>query len=278
MTDLALFRQFYADLVTAQARVRDARVRAAFAAVPREAFLGGGPWAVRTPDGYVETPSDDPRFVYHDILVALDADRGINNGQPSLHARCLDLVAPQAGEQVLHVGCGSGYYSAILAELVGSEGRVEGFEVDAGLAALADENLAPWANVHVQCRSAATPPLPPCDVVYVNAGVAVLPPAWPQALRDGGRLILPLTPGDDRGGMLLVKRTGERFAARFISPAWFIPAVGLQPDDAVDRLRAAFAGGDWHKVRSLWLDPEVPDDSCWLSGAGWWLSTRELAA
>ncbi len=171
MTDLATHRAFYADLVAAAAKGRDARVVSAFREVPRERFLGPGPWRIFTVDGgYTSTPDDDPVFVYQDTLVALDEARGINNGLPSLHANCLNAVLPRAGETVIHVGGGSGYYSAILAHLVGKDGSVEAFEVEPELAARCTRNLADRPNVEVRERSALSPPLDPADVIYVCAG------------------------------------------------------------------------------------------------------------
>jgi hypothetical protein len=58
-------------------------------ATPREHYLGPGPWKVFTLRGYIQTPSDDAAFVYQDVVVALDEERRINNGQPTLHALCL---------------------------------------------------------------------------------------------------------------------------------------------------------------------------------------------
>ena len=127
---VAKYRAFYAKLVSTRAGARDARIEAAFAAVPREAFVGPGPWSLSVfpPGGpapvYVETPDDDPAFLYADVLVALDRARGVNNGEPSLHARCLDGLALRPGETVLHVGAGTGYYSALLAHLVAPGGTV----------------------------------------------------------------------------------------------------------------------------------------------------------
>ncbi len=115
-------RDFYARLVTAEGGSSDERLARAFATVDRTAFAGDGPWKVFTANGYVDTPSDDPAFVYQDVVIALKPERGINNGEPALHARCIAAVAPQAGESVIHVGAGSGYYTAILAELVGLSG------------------------------------------------------------------------------------------------------------------------------------------------------------
>ncbi len=54
---------------------------------------------------------DDPVVLYQDVLVALAPERGVNNGSPSLHALWLDRLAPQAGERVVHIGAGTGYYS-----------------------------------------------------------------------------------------------------------------------------------------------------------------------
>jgi len=78
---------------------------------------------------YWTTEDADPANVYHDILIALDEKLGLNNGQPSLWAFLLDRLGVAAGEQVLHLGSGTGYYTAILAELAGAEGRVTAIEV-----------------------------------------------------------------------------------------------------------------------------------------------------
>jgi protein-L-isoaspartate(D-aspartate) O-methyltransferase len=76
--------------------------------------------------------------------------------------------------------------------------------------------------------------------------------------------------------MLLVTRKPAGLAARFISPAWFIPCTGAQDVVAAEKLRAAISGGGLDDVRSLHRAPARPDETCWLAGSGWWLSTREL--
>jgi protein-L-isoaspartate(D-aspartate) O-methyltransferase len=53
------------------------------------------------------------------VLVAIDEKRLLNNGQPSFLAILIEALALQEGDHVVHVGCGTGYYSAILAEFVG---------------------------------------------------------------------------------------------------------------------------------------------------------------
>lgn len=273
-TDLADFREFYADLVTTGSGVRDGRIRSAFEAVRREAFLGAGPWKVFTIHGYIETPSDNPALLYQNIVVAISADRNINNGQPSLHARCLEAVSPQPGERVLHIGAGTGYYSAILAELVGPEGRVEAIEIEPELAKAAALNSKLRRNLVVHCRSGAEPPLPLSDVIYVNAGASEPLGVWLEALNPGGRLIFPLTTGWHRGGMLLVSRTQDGYAAGFVCEAYFVPCVGGQPESASRKLTEAFDRGGWRDVRWLYRGDRTPDETCWLAGHDWWLSTR----
>lgn len=271
----AKLRAFFARYVAAQGGARDPRIEQAFVAVPREPFAGPGPWSIRTSStSYAQTPDDDPAFLYQDTLVALDADRGINIGQPSLHARCLDALAVREGAEVLQVGAGSGYYSAILAHLVGPGGRVHAYEIDPGLAARAERNLAhlPW--VDVAARSGIADGLPKVDAVYVNAGITQPSMAWLDALRPEGRLLFPLQPVGALGGMLLVRRPrrGTAWPARFVSRATFIPCEGRQDDEMGRRLAAAFSGDGWRAVRSLRLD-DSPDGTCWLEGDGWWLST-----
>ena len=90
MTELKTFQKFYAAYVTASVGVTNPRIVKAFASVPREDFLGPGPWEVNVDEGYILTPSADPALIYQDIVVALAPDRRINNGEPSLHARMLD--------------------------------------------------------------------------------------------------------------------------------------------------------------------------------------------
>jgi protein-L-isoaspartate(D-aspartate) O-methyltransferase len=107
----------------------DGKVTAAFAAVPREQFVGPGPWSVFTQAGYLKTPSDDPALLYQDITVGLADDRQINNGQPRLHAACLVNLDVQEGETVVHIGAGTGYYSALLSKLVGPTGSVHAYEI-----------------------------------------------------------------------------------------------------------------------------------------------------
>jgi protein-L-isoaspartate(D-aspartate) O-methyltransferase len=284
MDRLETFRSFFASLVTASAGLPEGKVTAAFAATPRERFVGPGPWKVFTQAGYLQTPSDDPALLYQDITVALADDRQINNGQPMLHAICLFTLGINPGETAVHIGAGTGYYTALLANLVGPTGSVYACEIEEDLAARAKKTLADLPNVTVHHRSGSAGELPSCDIIYVNAGATAPLDVWLDALRPNGRLLFPLTsagvanrPGP--GGMLLVTKVAEeQFKAQFVCPATFIACIGARDDeDTGKRLGDAFRRGNLRDVRSLRRATQ-PDETSWFSGSGWWLSTAPLAS
>jgi protein-L-isoaspartate(D-aspartate) O-methyltransferase len=283
MDRLASHRKFFAELITAAAGLGDKhpRLEAALASTSREAFLGPGPWKVFAGAGLIETPTNDPAFLYQDVVVSISPERRINNGQPVLHALSLGALNIQQGEAILHIGAGTGYYTALLAQLTGPTGKVDAYELETDLAEAAARNLSNFPLVTVQARSGSEPPLPSADAIYVNAGATSPLDVWLDALRVGGRLLFPLTPGDGPGGtpgigaMLLITRSSEdRFAARFLCQAAFIPCAGARDPQTAAQLSIAFRRGDFRNVRSLHRN-SVPDDTCWCSGPNWWLTTAE---
>jgi protein-L-isoaspartate(D-aspartate) O-methyltransferase len=281
--ELARARQYYAAEVCFVTRVGDKRIAAAFATVPRELFLGRGPWRVlggggRRYYGYWSTPSDDPRHLYHDVLVALDEPHRVNNGQPSLYAALLSELTLAEGERVAHVGAGTGYYSALLAELVGPTGHVTAYELNREFAAVAREALKPWPQVEVVEANALERTLAPADAILASAGLSFPPVQWLEALKPGGRLLLPLTTQEGSGKMLLAirpRRERSSFVANLTIPIGFIDCVGSRDAIAEEKLAEAFARGDPGNVKSLRLDRHVEDESCWLHADGWCLSRRE---
>ena len=138
--EIAKRRRAYAAEITR--RVSDPRIEAAFAAVPREDFAGPPPWRIGSGGLFGRTASDDPARLYDDVLVAIDVRRGINNGQPSLHAQSIDALRIKEGETVVQIGAGAGYYTAILAHLVGPAGKVVAYEIEPDIAERAKANLA----------------------------------------------------------------------------------------------------------------------------------------
>ena len=283
-SELRVIRRAFAKQILAAACVSCLQIEDAFAAVPREAFLGPGPWqVVRIGRGYVATPDDDPVHVYTDSLVGLSVHQQINNGEPSLHARLLAHTAPAAGEHVLHVGAGTGYYAGILSALVGPSGQVTAVELDPYLARQAAANLAPWPQATVVAGNGGAVAFSAADVIYVNVGVTHPPDAWLDGLADGGRLVLPLTTADNftsydrkgferRGAVFLITRSGGDYLAKWISPVGIFPGHGLRDAAAEQALTAAFQHGDWRKVTRLYRTDDHPADRCWLRAPGWCLA------
>jgi len=269
---LAEVRSRFARDILARAAVDDPLLLRAFSRTPRERFLGPGPWRVAGPDGYRLTESDDPRDVYVDALVALDASRRINNGEPSAHALWIHVLALAPGDRVDHIGAGTGYYTSILAELVGGRGRVEAFEIDPALAHRAREALAERANVVVHAESGLGRALPVADAIYVNAGATGPDSAWLDALAPGGRLVFPLTGEDGFGGMLkIVRADGDRWPASFVSGAAFVDLIGGREHPTESAVSAAFRRGGTRDVRWLARDG-ASRDADWLRGEGWRLT------
>ena len=272
---LAANRTAYARRVTAAAGIPPgSALEAAFAAIPREQFVGPPPWKIVFPDSNERAVSSDPADLYQDVLVGLGSASGLNNGQPSLHALCIDTLAPQPGERVVHVGAGGGYYTCVLAMLVGAAGRVDAYEIEPDLAARAHANLAAMPQVAVHARSGAEGPLPACDILYVNAAAAEPLAVWLDALATRGRLLFPLAPETGSGAMLLVARgdSADQYAARFLCSVEFVPCIGAQDAQAAQALAKAFSGGGWRQVRSLHRN-HAPDETAWCAGRGWWLGT-----
>ncbi len=276
--DIITVRQAFAEELRYVAHIRLDAVIAAFAAVPRERFLGSPPWRVYDQDTgeYWTVPLADPAAAYHNVLFAIDTDRGINNGQPEFWARLFDRLGIRAGETVVHVGAGLGYYTAIIAELTGPTGHVLAIEVDAELAKQARANLAGIGNVQLETADGSSFDPGLADVVVVNAGATHPLPLWLDILRPGGRLLLPLTPDAGLGTVFRVERLGatQRYAASAASGVGIYPCIGARTPQAGRALGRALAGGGQRFVRSLRRDTHARETECWLHGDGYCLSLR----
>ena len=282
-------RRFFAEEIEAVGKLQHAAVVDAFAAVPRERFLPAGPWTVFA-DGEGAmgmglpktrlTPDADPGRVYHNIAVAIDPDRQLFNGQPSTLGSWIDALAIGPGARVLHVGCGLGYYTAVMAHCAGHTGRVVALEADARLASAARDNLTsmPWVAVDASACGAASGPF---DAILVNAGVTHPLPAWLDGLADGGRMMLPLTStmvpmgNIGKGLVMLITRNGDAFPARVNGVVAIYSATGLRDETLNQQLGQAMMGGPqkWMSVSRLRRDTHEASSSCWMHAPGFCLST-----
>ena len=269
-------RGFYARVIATASKSSDPRIERAFETVPREAFFPPGPWKIKVGRQYLDTPSADPVYLYHNALVALDADKGINNGEPSLHAAWIGAVSPQRGEAVTHIGAGTGYYTAILSMLVLPRGTVTAFEIEESLVESARRNLEPFEGVTIVSSDATQKRLPQSDVIYVNAGVAAPPVDWLRALKPGGRMIFPWRPSEEVAITLMVRAESGGFSVTPLMPAWFIPCVGAPREVTASRVTASFA--EARTIRSLWKNADrAPDQSAIAIYPDVWFSSGVAA-
>ena len=272
--ELAIVRRAYAKQVTIQYNAAHPRVEAAFAAVRREAFLGPGPWPIiLRKHPYVTTPDDDPIYLYQDVFVGLVPERRLNNGQPSGHAMLMAHADPRPGGHAVHIGAGVGYYTAIIAHMVGSGGRVTAIEYDPGLAERLSVNFAGQPNVRAVQGDGTKIDFDPADMIYVNAGVTRPVDLWLDRLKDGGRMTLALTRDEDTGGAwFLIERHGEEFLAKWISAAGLFPCEGARDTESERALVAALEKGGWDRVTRLYRRGDVPEEQCWLKAPDWCLA------
>jgi protein-L-isoaspartate(D-aspartate) O-methyltransferase len=288
MTDLAGVRATFAAGLGGERGIASSRVLAAFASVPREEFLGAGPWLLLdTESGYRSTPDADPRRLYADVAAAIDPARVLNNGAPGFLARLFDALAIREGERVAHVGCAVGYYSAILAEIVGPRGRVIAVELDPELCERARRNLRRWRQVEVRHGDGIGEPREPVDVVWVHGGVTHPQPAWLEAVGEGGRLAMPITAirppsrvrrvvRDHAGRILRLERRAAGWSASFGEICGMQALLGGRDAAFQERLRLAYQAGGADEVRTLRTDAHAEETSCWAHRDGACLSRRSV--
>jgi protein-L-isoaspartate(D-aspartate) O-methyltransferase len=275
-TGTELRRRFYAEEIVAVAGVDSPRLVDAFGRVRREDFLGQGPWdIVRFGEGgkqeYRRTPDADPAHLLHNVVVAIDAQRQLNNGQPSALASWIQSLAIEPGDSVLHLGCGVGYYTAVMAELAK---ETTGIEIDPALAERARKNLTGKARVF---QGDGSDTHGSYDAIFVNAGATHPRAEWLDALRPGGRLVVPITvpiPGGALGaglsaGIMLEIRDGRSAearsmgdSARFTTPVQIYDCAGARDPSLEPLLRSVLFAGKWREVRRLRRDAHEPAAGC----------------
>ena len=186
------------------------RVAAALAKVPREAFVASGSEQV----AYDNRP--------------LPIGHGQTISQPFIVALMTELLDLGPGNSVLEIGTGSGYQSAILAELAG---HVCSIEVIPELAAHAATVLAGQGYDNIELRtgdgSLGWPERAPFDAIIVTAAGPRVPQALLEQLRAGGRMVIPVGPRNGEQELLLItKDDAGDVSQRTILAVAFVPLVG----------------------------------------------------
>ncbi len=190
--------------------IRDRRVLEAFRAVPRARFV--------PPEAAAHAYVDAPIRIPHGQVTT----------QPSLIAAMVAALELRGGERVLEVGTGLGFQTAILAMLARQVVSIERF---AGLAAQARANLAAAGldrvTVLVGDGTLGVPEHAPYQAVVVAAAAPRIPPPLVEQLAPGGRLVHPVGPGGREQVTVFHKEAGRLVADTRLTPARFVPLVGL---------------------------------------------------
>jgi protein-L-isoaspartate(D-aspartate) O-methyltransferase len=135
---------------------------------------------------------------------------------------------------------------------------VHAYEIDPRLADLATQALGPCEHVSVHPVTALGGSLPPADVIYVNAGLSAPDAAWLEALRPGGRLIMPWQPFAPGGVTLKVTRVDGGYRAEPSTMVGFVDCVGAASAEAGPPPRPDAV----ESTRSVWLARQrAPDDT-----------------
>jgi protein-L-isoaspartate(D-aspartate) O-methyltransferase len=189
--------------------IRDRRVLAAFRKVPRARFVP----PAATGQAYLDEPIRIPH--------------GQVTTQPSLIAKMVAALRLTGSEQVLEVGTGLGFQTAILALLARQVVSVERF---ADLAAQAHANLVAvgldQVRVVVGDGSLGVPEHAPYQAIVVAAASPRIPPPLIEQLAQGGRLVHPVGPGGHEQVTAFHKEAGQLVADARLTPAYFVPLVG----------------------------------------------------
>jgi protein-L-isoaspartate(D-aspartate) O-methyltransferase len=189
--------------------IRDERVLAAMATVPREAFI----------------PANVRDLAYDDGPLPIGAGQTIS--QPYIVARMTELLHVASGDRVLEIGGGSGYQAAVLAEL---GCLVTSVEREPDLAAAARDRLnglgyGDRVTVLVGDGSLGDPEGAPWDGILVAAGAPAVPHALREQLGDGRRLVIPVG-SRSMQQLMVVEHHGNEWTEHSDGPCVFVPLVG----------------------------------------------------
>lgn len=188
--------------------IRDERVLAAMAAVPRHMFV----------------EEALAHRAYEDTALPLGFQQSIS--QPYVVARMIEAVATgRSLGKTLEVGTGCGYQAAVLSHLATDVYTVERI---APLLERAKRNLRHLRLPNVRLKLAdgnlGLPEAAPFDTIIVAAAAAVIPPALLAQLAPAGRLMMPVgRPGDQQ--LLMVERRAKGFSETRLDPVRFVPLV-----------------------------------------------------
>lgn len=267
-------RRQYAEHLRSTCGLQSEALVQALATVARERFLPPGPWILMG-EGAREgqqTTDADPRHVYANVSVAVNRERQIFNGAPGTVAPWIDALAIRAGDHVLQIGSGLGYYTAVLAHCVGATGKVVAYEIEEHLAASARENLSQYRWVDVRLGDGRDIAGEHMDAIVVHAGVTHPEPGWLEALGRTGRMVLPLTCtfpqlgplGKGYAMLITPTESSDVWNTRVLGMIMIYSAVGVRDEALNAELGRALLQNPMPQLRLLRCDLHERTSACWF--------------
>jgi protein-L-isoaspartate(D-aspartate) O-methyltransferase len=158
----------------------------------------------------------------------LSIGHGQTISQPATVAFMLELLQAKEGDKVLDIGSGSGWQTALLAEIVGSGGQVTGLEIKDDLIEMGQKNLAKYnfkqAGIIKGNGWQGLPQSAPFDKIIVAAAAETIPASLKQQLKVGGRLVIPV--GRGMQDIIVIDRLDEdRFEEQYHPGFVFVPLI-----------------------------------------------------
>ncbi len=130
---------------------------------------------------------------------ALPIGYGQTISQPLVVAFMLEQLSPKEGDKILDIGSGSGWTTTLLAEIVGSKGKVIAMEIIPELKKFGERNVAKYNFIKKEIvesicgdGSKGYPLEAPFDKILISATAQMLYPAWKEQLKIGGRIVTPI--------------------------------------------------------------------------------------
>ncbi len=150
--------------------------------------------------------------------------------QPATVAFMLELLEPRAGDKILDIGFGSGWTTALMAEIVGDAGHVCAIERVPELCEFGRGNIGKYgflASGRVECLCAdgtkGHTERAPFDKILAGASAHKLPLAWREQLRVGGRIVAPI----EWSVWLFIKKSETEFEEIEHPGFAFVPLISL---------------------------------------------------
>lgn len=170
--------------------------------------------------------SEHKHLAYADRAVPIECGQTIS--QPYIVALMTDALQLSGSEHVLEVGTGSGYQTAVLAELAGDVVSIERHEELSRRAATVLAECG-YTNITLVAGDGTLgwPALAPYDRILVAAAANHVPPALEEQLSEGGKLVIPVGPSD-RQMLQVWHKVGGRMHVENLSSCRFVPLVGAQ--------------------------------------------------